>query len=434
MDAANVMDLGFLRDLSGHLKAKNPQFFMLGECVHADYYSRLVREGGLDSVTNYEAYKGMYSSLKDKNYFEIAYSLNRLFGNGGILSGVATANFVDNHDVDRVASTLADDTLLIPLYLMLYTMPGIPNVYYGSEQGAQGKKGHGTDAPLRPCAESMHFDPQSALYKAIAKMAAVRKALPALMEGSYEQLFVASCQLGYWRRLDGKNVMVLFNAEKSPVIVQNQAFQGIFVEMLTGKVLDLAGSVSIPATGGMVLVPQSEAPVLDKPEKEEPVAEPRHIYDEAEEKGRTMQDYMALALVEARRAADEGEVPMGAVVVKDGEIIGRGHNRKEGMQDPTAHAEILAIRQAAKDLGSWRLDGCELYVTAEPCPMCMGAIIQAHIKKLVYGTWEKRFGSVETTAQLGQHPMLPRDFEVYSGICEDECQDLLTTFFERNRL
>ncbi|MGL4607107.1 MAG: nucleoside deaminase [Eubacteriaceae bacterium] len=147
----------------------------------------------------------------------------------------------------------------------------------------------------------------------------------------------------------------------------------------------------------------------------------------------SFQDYIKEAIKEGEKALLEGEVPIGAVLVKDGEIVAKAHNQKEGLCDPTAHAEILVIREGAKKLGRWRLEDCCLFVTAEPCPMCMGAIIQARIPKLIYGTPEKKFGGVESTVSLGKHPMLPSGMEIYSGFLEKECQELLTVFFAKKR-
>lgn len=140
-----------------------------------------------------------------------------------------------------------------------------------------------------------------------------------------------------------------------------------------------------------------------------------------------------MAIEMAKQGELTGEVPIGAIIVCDGEMIARAHNRKESLADPTAHAEILVIRAAAEKLGRWRLDDCQLYATAEPCVMCMGAIIQARIPLLVYGVAEKKFGGVESTAHLGQHPMLPKQMEIYAGICEQECEALLKNFFEKRR-
>ena len=142
---------------------------------------------------------------------------------------------------------------------------------------------------------------------------------------------------------------------------------------------------------------------------------------------------MALAIEAAEAGEKKGEVPIGAVLVCDKEVIAIAHNRKETLSDPTAHAEMLVIREAAEKLGRWRLDDCQLFVTAEPCVMCMGAVIQARIPLLVYGVAEKKFGGVESTAYLGQHPMLPRKMEIYAGICEEQCEKILKDFFEKKR-
>lgn len=144
-----------------------------------------------------------------------------------------------------------------------------------------------------------------------------------------------------------------------------------------------------------------------------------------------MQGFMAEAINEAKKALEEGEFPVGALIVKDEEIIARDHNRKEQRNDPTAHAEILVIRKAAFLLKDWRLKDCALYVTAEPCPMCMGAVIQTRLSRLIYGAAEKRFGAVETTAQLAHHPMLSNHIEIYPGILESECEAVMRQCFCR---
>ncbi len=142
---------------------------------------------------------------------------------------------------------------------------------------------------------------------------------------------------------------------------------------------------------------------------------------------------MALAIAMARLGESNGEVPIGAIIVCDGEIIAQAHNQKESLADPTAHAEMLVIRAGARKLQRWRLDDCQLYVTAEPCVMCMGAIIQARIPVLIYGATEKKFGGVESTARLDQHSMLPKNMKIYAGICEQECEKLLKEFFKKRR-
>jgi tRNA(adenine34) deaminase len=138
---------------------------------------------------------------------------------------------------------------------------------------------------------------------------------------------------------------------------------------------------------------------------------------------------MTEALVEARRAADIGEVPIGAVVVREGEILGRGHNRREIDGDPLAHAEILAIREAASRMGGWRLSGATMYVTLEPCPMCAGALVNSRVQRLVYGAADPKAGYCGSLGNLVQDPRLNHRLEVTAGVLEGESAALLRGFF-----
>ncbi len=139
--------------------------------------------------------------------------------------------------------------------------------------------------------------------------------------------------------------------------------------------------------------------------------------------------FMDLALIRARRAAEEGEVPVGAVIVKDGKVIGTGRNRREKLHNALAHAEIEAINAACSEVGDWRLDDCELYVTLEPCPMCSGAIINSRIKTVIFGAYDTKCGSLGSIANFTNIPYAYTP-EVYGGINENECRDLLTEFFK----
>jgi len=142
---------------------------------------------------------------------------------------------------------------------------------------------------------------------------------------------------------------------------------------------------------------------------------------------------MKQALALADKASAMGEVPVGAVVVHAGEVIGRGHNTREIDQDPTAHAEIIAIREAATHLGSWRLEGCTLYVTLEPCAMCGGACVNSRIERCVYGCTDPRAGFVGTLGDLSKQPELNHHFDVVAGVLEDECRARLVNFFRALR-
>ena len=139
--------------------------------------------------------------------------------------------------------------------------------------------------------------------------------------------------------------------------------------------------------------------------------------------------WMTQALAEARRAADLGEVPIGAVVVRDGEVVGRGHNRREIDGDPLAHAEMLALREAARLVGGWRLAGCSMYVTLEPCPMCAGALVASRIDRLVYGAADPKAGFCGSLGNLAQDPRLNHRLEVSSGVLAEESAALLRGFF-----
>ena len=147
----------------------------------------------------------------------------------------------------------------------------------------------------------------------------------------------------------------------------------------------------------------------------------------------TDSDFMKEALVEAEKAQAEGEVPIGAVIVYHGEIIARGHNQKETLQDPTAHAEIMAIRRAAPFFASWRIEESTLYVTMEPCPMCSGAILAARIARVVYGTPDYKAGAVRTLYRLLEDKRLNHRCEVTPGVFEEECREILRDFFRRQR-
>ena len=220
LDATDCLDFDFLAELSAFCRARKPDFWLMGEVVHGDYTRWAKPPSMLDSVTNYECYKGLYSSLADSNYFEIAYALNRQFGPNGLYRNLGLYNFVDNHDVNRVASQLKDQRHLYPLYLMLFTMPGVPSIYYGSEWGLTGQRDKHSDRGLRPALQPGQFPanaPQPALPETVSQLAQIRANLPALQSGQYRQVLVKHQQMAFSRKLDGQEVLVVFNAEELPV-------------------------------------------------------------------------------------------------------------------------------------------------------------------------------------------------------------------------
>ena len=142
--------------------------------------------------------------------------------------------------------------------------------------------------------------------------------------------------------------------------------------------------------------------------------------------------YMRRAIELAKKAMDLGEIPVGAVVVKDGRIIGAGYNLRENDKDAVAHAEIIAIRQACAAVGDWRLSGCTLYVTLEPCPMCTGAIINSRIEKVVFGAKDNAAGCCGSLIDMRHYPF-NHSFSVESGVCEEECSKIIREFFSSKR-
>lgn len=146
-----------------------------------------------------------------------------------------------------------------------------------------------------------------------------------------------------------------------------------------------------------------------------------------------IEKWMTEAMKEAAKAKEIDEVPIGAVIVKDGEIIGRGFNRRESSQDATTHAEMLAIQEANRHLGNWRLEDCHLFVTLEPCVMCSGAIVLARLKSVYYGPSDPKGGAVRTLMTVLEDDRLNHQCEVHSGVMEEECRLLLTTFFKELR-
>jgi tRNA(adenine34) deaminase len=143
--------------------------------------------------------------------------------------------------------------------------------------------------------------------------------------------------------------------------------------------------------------------------------------------------FMRHAMNEARKAAQKGEVPVGAVVVKDGKIVGRGHNLTESKQSALTHAELMALNKASKKVKSWRLNDCDLYVTLEPCTMCAGAIVLSRIRNLYYGTTDPKAGAVESTIRVLDNPKLNHRVKLNGGILKEECSKVLSDFFKEVR-
>ena len=245
LDVAYMVDQNFMRRLHGYCRERRPDFFLLGEMIHGDY-RRIMNPEMLDSVTNYECYKGLYSAFNSLNMFEIAHSLNRQFGPEGwtLYKGEHLVCFADNHDVSRIHSILTDKNQIKPLYAALYGMPGIPCLYYGSEWGAEGDKKDG-DPALRPC-----FDApvENDLTEFLSKLGKVKAESPALCYGDFKNETLLNKQWVIRRACQEETVLVAVNAEGSGFNV-NCGHHGPAVELLSGEKRDLNGCIELPPYG-----------------------------------------------------------------------------------------------------------------------------------------------------------------------------------------
>jgi len=252
LDAADCLDLGFLRELGQRCRDHKPGFFLLGEAVQGDLYPRLIHEGHLDSVTNYEAYKGLWSSCNDGNFHEIGWTLKRLFGPEGKSVGQTLYSFADNHDVDRVASSLKDPAHLYPLYGLLYAMPGVPSVYYGSEYGLGGRRTSTSDSELRPKINPKdleNFGPHKDLPSTLERFAHARLHNRALQKGDYQELEVRAQGIAFLRRVEGHTTVVGINGSNAPMTFEIQtstlAGANLWDLLEEGKMTQVSGTGKI---------------------------------------------------------------------------------------------------------------------------------------------------------------------------------------------
>lgn len=238
LDVAYCLDKDFLKRLRKFCDSLKPEFFLVGETLHGDY-NQIMNSEMLDSVTNYECYKGLYSSFNSLNMFEIIHSLLRQFGeeNWTLYKGKHLLSFVDNHDVSRIGSLLTDKKHLPLIYALLFGMPGIPCIYYGSEWGAEGDKQKGDDV-LRPSFE----EPQSnELTKWISKCAKAHTESEALCYGSFKSLVLTNKQVIFERSYKDKRVLVAINADSEIYIAHFNANAGRAKDLITGELHDFGG-------------------------------------------------------------------------------------------------------------------------------------------------------------------------------------------------
>lgn len=277
LDAANCIDVNFFKKLKAMCKELKPDFWMYAEIVGGDY-NRWANPDTLDSVTNYDIYKALYSCHNDRNYFEFAHSLDREYGDWGIYKNLYLYNFADNHDVTRVASTIRDKALLKNVYTMLYTMPGAPSIYYGSEYAVEGRVGNGSDDDVR---REMNLnaleDPDYALFEHICKLGKIKHTLDVFQTGRYKNEVIQLEHLCYSMKADHQKAYILLNqSNEVRRIGFNTGFNGVLTDVLNDN-------AQYPCSGWteIVVEPKSSMILLENdgsfrmtfedPEEKEPV-------------------------------------------------------------------------------------------------------------------------------------------------------------------
>ena len=289
LDAADVLDFDFMKALRHVANEVKPEFWLMGEVIHGDYV-RWANAETLHSVTNYHLHKALYSGYNDHNFFEIAHTVKRL---NDMCGGVFKLySFVDNHDVERIMSKLSTPKGFVPVHILLYTLPGVPSIYYGSEFGIEGKKGRGSeaDAPLRP--EMVYEDwttamEENAYVKFIKALGQMRKQVKALSYGDYKEQNLTTRQYTFSRSYEGSTVVIMVNNDDNACTMQGGAPDGTYTGVLSGRQITASGggfSVEIAGNSGEIWVPEMteskfepvdvvEEPVVQKNSVEAPVVE-----------------------------------------------------------------------------------------------------------------------------------------------------------------
>lgn len=243
LDVAYCLDHDFVRRLRSFCDSLKPDFYLLGEMLHGDY-NQMVNDSMLHSATNYECYKGLFSSFNSMNMFEINHSLLRQFGpeNWTLYKGKHMLSFVDNHDVTRIASNLNNENHLPLIYALCFGMPGIPCIYYGSEWGAKAHKNEG-DPALRACFAAPEWN---GLSEYIAKLAEIKKNSHALNYGGFRSVVLTNGQCIFERKTDNERVLVAINAAGEPFTAHFDAGCGTAVDLITGETHDFGGGSELP--------------------------------------------------------------------------------------------------------------------------------------------------------------------------------------------
>ncbi len=266
LDAADVLDFEFMQTLRRIADEVKPEFWLMGEVIHGEY-SRWINEGTLHSVTNYQLHKALYSGHNDHNYFEIAHTVKRLCSMGAEPGSLRLYNFVDNHDVERIHTKLNNKAHFIPVHILLYTLPGIPSIYYGSEFGIDGKKERYSDDSLRPAlslADYADAAENNPFTRLIAALGQIRQNTPELSYGDYRELFLTNRQYAFSRTLNQASVIVAVNNDDNDFVMTLPAGSSReYTGLLSGeRVLTDNGAVTVTvkANAGEIWLPADREP------------------------------------------------------------------------------------------------------------------------------------------------------------------------------
>ena len=261
LDAADVLDFGYMQMMRNVASEVKKDFWLMGEVIHGDYI-RWVNGDTLHSVTNYHLHKALYSGHNDRNYFEIAHTVRRLYEMGGNKpDGLKLYNFVDNHDVERIYTKLNNKSHFIPVHILLYTLPGITSVYYGSEFGIEGKKEYGSDDSLRPeitYEQYINSTKENHFINLISRLGKIRQETKALSYGDYKELLLTNCQYAFSRNHNGKSVIVTVNNGDDDFSMTVPAVNGEYIGGISGECVSAKDgyiSVTVKANSGEIWLP-----------------------------------------------------------------------------------------------------------------------------------------------------------------------------------
>jgi len=265
LDAADVLDFNYMQALRHTANEVKPDFWLMGEVIHGDY-TRWVNEGTLHSVTNYNLHKALYSGHNEHNYFEIAHTVKRLYGMGGNRpDGLKLYNFVDNHDVERIYTRLNNKEHFTPVHILLYTLPGVPSVYYGSEFGIEGRKERFSDDSLRPALNLSDYADaakDNSFTRLIGALGRTRQNTPALSYGEYNELLLTNRQYAFSRNYNGQSVVVTVNNDDSDYTMTVSAGNAAeYIGALSGEKVSVNGgriTVNVKANSGEIWIPAAK--------------------------------------------------------------------------------------------------------------------------------------------------------------------------------